>query len=86
MTFAMNVLTLFNQASSISETLASVRKVYEVIDIPNRIVDGNVPFPENQQSLHAGISVEFRQWSLRALDGSIAHFHCQECILQIRRK
>ncbi|KAI0716195.1 P-loop containing nucleoside triphosphate hydrolase protein, partial [Cerioporus squamosus] len=36
-------------ASSITEQLATVRKLYEVANIPNRIEDGTVPFPEDAQ-------------------------------------
>ncbi|KAG2042610.1 P-loop containing nucleoside triphosphate hydrolase protein [Suillus americanus] len=39
------------------------RQVYEIENIRNNIVDGTDPFPENQQSLTSGISVEFRNVS-----------------------
>jgi hypothetical protein len=37
-----------------------VRRLYEMINIPNRVIDGTEPFPEDQQSIRNGISVEFR--------------------------
>ena len=48
------------QTGSIAEQLTTVRKLYEVSHIPNRIPDGNTPFPEDTQKINAGISVEFR--------------------------
>jgi ABC-type multidrug transport system fused ATPase/permease subunit len=48
------------ETGSIAEKLSSVKRLYEVGNIPNRVVDGNESFPENEQSLEMGISVEFR--------------------------
>ena len=45
---------------SISDRLSSLRKLYEAENIPNKIVDGTIPFPENAQSIGDGISLEFR--------------------------
>ncbi|KAG1775581.1 P-loop containing nucleoside triphosphate hydrolase protein [Suillus placidus] len=45
--------------------LSRTRKVYEIENIRNKVVDGTEPFPENQQSLMSGISVEFRNVSFQ---------------------
>ncbi len=58
--FSFTVWRLFDQTSSITEQLASVRKLYEVTNIPNRIQDGTVPFPENAQKIRNGVALEFR--------------------------
>ena len=50
----------FDQFGSIAEQLESIRRLYEVKNIPNRIEDGMEPYPENSESLNSGISVEFR--------------------------
>jgi ABC-type multidrug transport system fused ATPase/permease subunit len=48
---------------SFARRLSNARQVYEIENIQNKIVDGTEPFPENQQSLASGISVEFRNVS-----------------------
>lgn len=58
--FSRMVFNLVNETGSIAEKVADVKRLYEVGNIPNRIVDGQEPFPEDQQSLDMGISVEFR--------------------------
>jgi len=55
-----NVRTLFQQTGSVSERLSALRKLYEVGNIPNQVIDGAVSFPENAQSIRDGISLEFR--------------------------
>ncbi|KAG9310293.1 P-loop containing nucleoside triphosphate hydrolase protein [Chiua virens] len=56
--FSSSLFTLFGESFSLADQFASVRKLYELSNIPNKVMDGTVPFPENQQSLHYGISVE----------------------------
>ena len=57
----MNTLTTFlNESGSIAERFHKVRQLYEIENIPNNVVDGNISFPEDRQSLKSGISVEFR--------------------------
>lgn len=90
--FTHTLFTLRNDTASIADTLSSVRLLYEVAKIPNRVkvnhlpkeifgkgpsetpVEHNpdtddpllgIPFPEDQQSLELGISVEFRQVSFK---------------------
>ncbi|KAL0564952.1 hypothetical protein V5O48_017080 [Marasmius crinis-equi] len=48
-----------------TDSLINIRRLYEIIELPNRIPDGTVPFPEDQQALRSGISVEFRDVSFR---------------------
>ncbi|KAG1765412.1 P-loop containing nucleoside triphosphate hydrolase protein [Suillus occidentalis] len=67
-------LTLINQTSnSFSATLFSLfgesfslaGALYEIENVQNKVVDGAESFPENQQALKSGISVEFRNVSFR---------------------
>ena len=51
---------IFRTMGSISARLSSLRKLYEAENIPNKVVDGTTPFPENAQSIGDGISLEFR--------------------------
>jgi len=59
-TFTYILFNLLMETGSAAEKLASVKRLYEVGNIPNRVGDGQEPFPENQQSLEMGISIEFR--------------------------
>ena len=54
------------ETGSIAERLHSVRQLYEIENIPNKVVDGTTSFPENQESLRSGISLEFR-WEASCL-------------------
>ncbi|KAF9242363.1 P-loop containing nucleoside triphosphate hydrolase protein [Melanogaster broomeanus] len=63
--FSSSLFSLFGESFSLAEQFASVRKLYEISNIPNRVVDGKIPFPENQQTLNHGISIEFRNVSFR---------------------
>ncbi|THH16785.1 hypothetical protein EW146_g3903 [Bondarzewia mesenterica] len=63
--FSFTISSFLNQVGSISERLASLRQLYEVANIPNRVQDGRVPFPENPQTVHAGVSLEFRHVSFQ---------------------
>lgn len=58
--FSRTLFDLFEQTGSVAENLASIRKMYETYTIPNVVVDGTTPFPEDQQSLGLGVAVEFR--------------------------
>ncbi|KAI9437634.1 HlyB/MsbA family ABC transporter [Lactarius indigo] len=64
-TFVMRINDIFRKMGSISDRLASLRKLYEAENIPNKIVDGTIRFPENAQSISDGISLEFRNVSFR---------------------
>ena len=58
--FLRQVEQLFDGTESLGGNLRSLRKLYEADKIPNRILDGDKPYPENAQSLRTGIGVEFR--------------------------
>jgi hypothetical protein len=55
-----NVSALLRQTGSVSQRLSALRKLYEAGNIVNHVADGTVPFPENEQSIRDGISLEFR--------------------------
>jgi hypothetical protein len=59
-TFAMRMHQISANVGSISTRLSDLRKLYEAENIPNKVVDGTTPFPENAQSIGDGISLEFR--------------------------
>lgn len=59
-TFTMSIFELLRQTQSISETFGSVKKLYEIRSIPNRIVNGKIPFPEDESKIRAGVLLEFR--------------------------
>ncbi|KAH9947363.1 P-loop containing nucleoside triphosphate hydrolase protein [Amylocystis lapponica] len=63
--FSWTVYQFFNEFGSIADQLAAVRKLYDVEHIPNRIVDGTLPFPEDVQKVKMGIAVEFRNVSFQ---------------------
>ena len=63
--FAFTLWRFFDQTSSITEQLATVRRLYDVAKIPNRITDGTVPFPEDAQSIRHGVALEIRNVSFR---------------------
>ncbi|KAH9028877.1 HlyB/MsbA family ABC transporter [Lactarius pseudohatsudake] len=64
-TFVMQINDIFQRMGGISDQLSSLRKLYEAENIPNKVVDGTIPFPENAQSVSDGISLEFRNVSFR---------------------
>ncbi|KAH8996469.1 HlyB/MsbA family ABC transporter [Lactarius hatsudake] len=64
-TFVMGVDDIFEKMGSISDQLSSLRKLYEAENIPNKVVDGTIPFPENAQLISDGISLEFRNVSFQ---------------------
>ena len=42
-----------------SETFASIGRLYELVNIKNQVVDGSRPYPEDKQSINFGMTVEF---------------------------
>jgi hypothetical protein len=58
--FISSLIRLFQSTGSFTEKVESVRKLYEVAVIPNQVVGGTVPFPEDVKSLSSGISIEFK--------------------------
>ena len=59
-TFMGNIWELLTSAKSVSEQLSSVRKLYEVHNIVNKVPDGTIPFPEDASKIRFGIELEFR--------------------------
>jgi len=59
-TFVARIHDILRDMESISSRLSDLRKLYEAENIPNKIVDGTIPCPENAQSIDDGISLEFR--------------------------
>ena len=57
-----------SKVQSVGATLSSVRKLYEISNIPNIIEDGTVPFPADSADIKSGIALEFR-YVLRELVG-----------------
>ncbi|KAK7688165.1 hypothetical protein QCA50_008535 [Cerrena zonata] len=64
-TFSHSVWRLIEQTGSIADQIASVRKLYDVMKIPNQVVDGTIPFPEDEQKIRHGVSLEFRHVSFK---------------------
>ena len=44
----------------LSDQVGNIRDFYKRLDLQNSIPDGTAPFPENEQDISLGISVEFR--------------------------
>ncbi|TFK76612.1 P-loop containing nucleoside triphosphate hydrolase protein [Pluteus cervinus] len=63
--FTRALFSLFDESGSLADDVASVRRLYDVVTIKNRVRDGAQPYPQNQQSLAQGITVEFRNVSFR---------------------
>ncbi|EIN13242.1 P-loop containing nucleoside triphosphate hydrolase protein [Punctularia strigosozonata HHB-11173 SS5] len=59
------IVDVYMRSGGIGENLSSLRKLYNIEKIANRVADGKVPFPEDQQSIRNGISLEFRNVSFR---------------------
>ena len=59
-TFAQRITFIMQDAGNISVQLSDLRKLYDAENIPNKVVDGTTPFPENAQSICDGISLEFK--------------------------
>jgi hypothetical protein len=59
-TFLGHINKIHYNMGSISDQLSDLRRLHEAENIPNKVVDGNTPFPENAQSIGDGISLEFR--------------------------
>jgi ABC-type multidrug transport system fused ATPase/permease subunit len=53
------------EESSPARQFANIRNLYEIENVENKVVDGIESFPENQQTLRSGVSVEFRNVSFQ---------------------
>ena len=58
--FMSAFMGFLDESGSIAERFHKVRQLYEIESIPNNVVDGNISFPEDRQTLKSGMSVEFR--------------------------
>lgn len=58
--FTFTLWSLFSETDSFADKLMTVRRLYEVTEIKNEIVDGSTPFPEDTASLKLGVAIEFR--------------------------
>ncbi|KAI0779878.1 hypothetical protein C8Q74DRAFT_1456295 [Fomes fomentarius] len=67
-TFVSSLFELMMSTTSVSEHLGKVRKLYEVGNIPNKIQDGTVPFPEDSAQIGSGIALEFKNVSFKYPD------------------
>lgn len=63
--FSHSILYFVDQFGSISEQLDSIRKLYNIRNIKNRIASGATPFPDDSRKLRDGISIEFRNVSFK---------------------
>ena len=57
---SFTIYRFVEQTGSIAEQLGTIRKFYEIMNIPNKIPDGTIPFPEDTNKIKSGVSVEFR--------------------------
>lgn len=55
-----HISTLRSNTGEFSDKLLALRRLLEAGNISNKVVDGTTPFPENEQSIRDGISLEFR--------------------------
>lgn len=55
--------SLMDEIDGIAKSINNVRQLYYLLDVPNLIVSGTVPFPENAMDVKQGISIEFRNVS-----------------------
>ena len=62
---AYSLSDLGSQVEDIAAQIDKVRQFYELLEVPNQIEDGHLPFPENQMDPSQGISVEFRMIQAR---------------------
>jgi hypothetical protein len=81
--FGNTVFSTSVMLSMLASYLSIAHNVYEMEDIQNRVVDGTEPFPENQQSLARGISVEFKLVVIRYFIESFLMYVCQECFIPL---
>lgn len=73
--FMSAFMGFLNESGSIAERFHKVRQLYEIKNVPNNVVDGNISFPEDRHSLKSGMSVEFRFVSIKQPHHGIPHSH-----------
>jgi hypothetical protein len=45
--FSATLFSLFGESFSLAEQFANVRKLYEIENVQNKVVDGTIPFLED---------------------------------------
>lgn len=73
--FSNTVLHMLDSTSSIADNFESVRRLYEVLNIPNKVVDGAKKFPEDARKIADGIEIEFRNVSFSYGDKRLYALH-----------
>ncbi|KAG1845093.1 hypothetical protein DFJ58DRAFT_512399 [Suillus subalutaceus] len=68
---------------TLAKQFTMVRKLYEIENVENKVVDGVESFPENQQTLRSGVSVEFRLIGISRFIQAFLNHVCQECIVPV---
>lgn len=58
--FAFTAYQIVQRTKSVGSQLESVKKFYELVNIPNVIRDGITPFPEDTAQVRSGIELEFQ--------------------------
>ena len=58
--FAYSFRVIVSRTWNIESRLTSARRMYEVVEIENDIMDGEVPFPEEASQVRHGVALEFR--------------------------
>ncbi|KAH6911178.1 HlyB/MsbA family ABC transporter [Coprinopsis sp. MPI-PUGE-AT-0042] len=63
--FSASLVDLVEQTTTIAEKLQAVRKLYDSALVPNKLKDGQIPFPESHATIAHGVELEFRNVSFR---------------------
>ena len=83
--FASSFSEMIYRMRNIERQLTSVKRVYEVVNIPNVLSDGTIPFPEDASQIRSGVALEFR-WERHEYPETYAIDQAlQERLLQISR-
>jgi hypothetical protein len=56
----MKFISLKYEMSDAAQVFSDFQQLYEFPNLPKRIPDGGLPFPEVSQDLKQGLSIEFR--------------------------
>ncbi|KAI0638774.1 P-loop containing nucleoside triphosphate hydrolase protein [Trametes polyzona] len=63
--FAYSMFELVSSTQNFAAQLGEVRKLYEVVNMPNKVLDGTVSFPEDTAQVRHGVALEFRNVSFK---------------------
>lgn len=55
---------IYLESKGFARELADIRALHDVSQIPNKVIDGSEPFPEDTQKVKSGIALEFRYCDL----------------------